>query len=196
MCPPAPSPHDVIWGGECWLFTDFVLNYRSFSGCVCCSRLTKCFFSAVFQTMSLDDRYIITADRDEKIRVSHLRCPYNIQSFCLGHEEWVTEPKGGNKYPQNQAGTLQYYNTTVLQYCSTVLVCCSVSQSFIFIVAVFLSCFVSGLSVPCWSYQLVHVVCCLDQGYVCVPKGSLTHANKYTHTHTPSFNILSFIFSI
>ncbi|KAK2839387.1 hypothetical protein Q5P01_013127 [Channa striata] len=41
-------------------------------------------------TMSPDDRYIITADRDEKIRVSHLRCPYKIQSFCLGHEEFVT----------------------------------------------------------------------------------------------------------
>ncbi|XP_026232404.1 tRNA (guanine-N(7)-)-methyltransferase non-catalytic subunit wdr4 [Anabas testudineus] len=41
-------------------------------------------------TMSPDDRYIITADRDEKIRVSHLRCPYNIQSFCLGHEEFVS----------------------------------------------------------------------------------------------------------
>ncbi|GAA6219759.1 tRNA (guanine-N(7)-)-methyltransferase non-catalytic subunit WDR4 [Lates japonicus] len=41
-------------------------------------------------TMSLDDKYIITADRDEKIRVSHLRCPYNIQSFCLGHQQFVS----------------------------------------------------------------------------------------------------------
>lgn len=46
----------------------------------------------VVQTMSPDDRFIITADRDEKIRVSHLRSPYNIQSFCLGHTQWVTEP--------------------------------------------------------------------------------------------------------
>lgn len=37
--------------------------------------------------MSPDDRFIITADRDEKIRVSHLRSPYNIQSFCLGHTQ-------------------------------------------------------------------------------------------------------------
>ncbi|XP_028993440.1 tRNA (guanine-N(7)-)-methyltransferase non-catalytic subunit wdr4 isoform X2 [Betta splendens] len=41
-------------------------------------------------TMSPDNRYIITADRDEKIRVSCLRCPYNIQSFCLGHQEFVS----------------------------------------------------------------------------------------------------------
>ncbi|KAM9347485.1 tRNA (guanine-N(7)-)-methyltransferase non-catalytic subunit wdr4 isoform 2-T2 [Symphorus nematophorus] len=40
--------------------------------------------------VSPDDRYIITADRDEKIRVSHLRSPYNIQSFCLGHQEFVS----------------------------------------------------------------------------------------------------------
>ncbi|KAE8299033.1 tRNA (guanine-N(7)-)-methyltransferase non-catalytic subunit wdr4 [Larimichthys crocea] len=41
-------------------------------------------------TMSPDDRYVITADRDEKIRVSHLRSPYNIQSFCLGHQQFVS----------------------------------------------------------------------------------------------------------
>ncbi|XP_053732283.1 tRNA (guanine-N(7)-)-methyltransferase non-catalytic subunit wdr4 isoform X2 [Synchiropus splendidus] len=41
-------------------------------------------------TLSHDDEYIITADRDEKIRVSRLRSPHNIQSFCLGHREFVT----------------------------------------------------------------------------------------------------------
>ncbi|XP_035507546.2 tRNA (guanine-N(7)-)-methyltransferase non-catalytic subunit wdr4 [Scophthalmus maximus] len=41
-------------------------------------------------TMSPNDKYIMTADRDEKIRVSHLRCPYNIQSFCLGHQQFVS----------------------------------------------------------------------------------------------------------
>uniref|UniRef100_A0A3B5LSL2 tRNA (guanine-N(7)-)-methyltransferase non-catalytic subunit WDR4 n=1 Tax=Xiphophorus couchianus TaxID=32473 RepID=A0A3B5LSL2_9TELE len=38
-------------------------------------------------TISADDQYIITADRDEKIRVSHRRSPYNIQSYCLGHHQ-------------------------------------------------------------------------------------------------------------
>lgn len=35
-------------------------------------------------------KYIITSDRDEKIRVSHFPNAYNIQSFCLGHKEFVT----------------------------------------------------------------------------------------------------------
>ncbi|KAM9364114.1 tRNA (guanine-N(7)-)-methyltransferase non-catalytic subunit wdr4 isoform 2-T2 [Pholidichthys leucotaenia] len=41
-------------------------------------------------TLSPDDQFIITADRDEKIRVSHLRSPHNIQSFCLGHTQFVS----------------------------------------------------------------------------------------------------------
>eukprot|EP00064_Thunnus_orientalis_P020211 superscaffoldBa00005436_g20343 len=41
-------------------------------------------------TMTPNDKYVITADRDEKIRVSHLRSPYNIQSFCLGHQQFVS----------------------------------------------------------------------------------------------------------
>ncbi|KAK5600761.1 hypothetical protein CRENBAI_010614 [Crenichthys baileyi] len=41
-------------------------------------------------TISPDDQYIITADRDEKIRVSHHGSPYNIQSYCLGHHQFVT----------------------------------------------------------------------------------------------------------
>ncbi|XP_046903233.1 tRNA (guanine-N(7)-)-methyltransferase non-catalytic subunit wdr4 isoform X1 [Hypomesus transpacificus] len=41
-------------------------------------------------TLSPNDKYVITADRDEKIRVSYLKSPYNIQSFCLGHREFVS----------------------------------------------------------------------------------------------------------
>ncbi|XP_043085544.1 tRNA (guanine-N(7)-)-methyltransferase non-catalytic subunit wdr4 [Puntigrus tetrazona] len=41
-------------------------------------------------TLSPDDKYIITADRDEKIRVSFRRSPYNIQAFCLEHREFVS----------------------------------------------------------------------------------------------------------
>ncbi|RVE57761.1 hypothetical protein OJAV_G00202430 [Oryzias javanicus] len=40
--------------------------------------------------VSPDDRFIITADRDEKIRVSHRGSPYNIQAFCLGHRQFVS----------------------------------------------------------------------------------------------------------
>lgn len=35
-------------------------------------------------------RFVITCDRDEKIRVSHFPNAYNIQSYCLGHKEFVT----------------------------------------------------------------------------------------------------------
>ncbi|CAL8387418.1 unnamed protein product [Gadus morhua 'NCC'] len=41
-------------------------------------------------TLSPDDRYVISADRDEKIRVSHLKSPHNIQAFCLAHREFVS----------------------------------------------------------------------------------------------------------
>ncbi|XP_055071655.2 tRNA (guanine-N(7)-)-methyltransferase non-catalytic subunit wdr4 isoform X1 [Misgurnus anguillicaudatus] len=41
-------------------------------------------------TLSPDDKYIITADRDEKIRISFRLQPYNIQAFCLGHKEFVS----------------------------------------------------------------------------------------------------------
>ncbi|XP_065203322.1 tRNA (guanine-N(7)-)-methyltransferase non-catalytic subunit wuho [Planococcus citri] len=37
-----------------------------------------------------DSKYIITCDRDEKIRVSCYPNGYNIQCFCLGHTEFVT----------------------------------------------------------------------------------------------------------
>ncbi|XP_028823999.1 tRNA (guanine-N(7)-)-methyltransferase non-catalytic subunit wdr4 isoform X2 [Denticeps clupeoides] len=41
-------------------------------------------------TVTPDNKFSITADRDEKIRVSCLRGPHNIQSFCLGHTEFVS----------------------------------------------------------------------------------------------------------
>jgi len=37
-----------------------------------------------------DMRYILTTDRDEKIRVSMFPNCYNIMSYCLGHEKFVT----------------------------------------------------------------------------------------------------------
>ncbi|XP_031521637.1 tRNA (guanine-N(7)-)-methyltransferase non-catalytic subunit WDR4 isoform X4 [Papio anubis] len=40
--------------------------------------------------VSPDDRFILTADRDEKIRVSWAAAPHSIESFCLGHTEFVS----------------------------------------------------------------------------------------------------------
>ncbi|KAJ8975504.1 hypothetical protein NQ317_010619 [Molorchus minor] len=42
-------------------------------------------------TISECGKYIITCDRDEKIRVSCFPNAYNIVSFCLGHKEFVTK---------------------------------------------------------------------------------------------------------
>lgn len=36
------------------------------------------------------NKYIVTCDRDEKIRVSHYPNSYNILTYCLGHKEFVT----------------------------------------------------------------------------------------------------------
>lgn len=40
--------------------------------------------------VSPDDRYVLTADRDEKIRVSWALAPHSIEAFCLGHTEFVS----------------------------------------------------------------------------------------------------------
>lgn len=37
-----------------------------------------------------DEKFIITCDRDEKIRVSCFPNAYNINSYCLGHDDFVT----------------------------------------------------------------------------------------------------------
>lgn len=37
------------------------------------------------------DRFLVTSDRDEKIRVSPLKRPHQIEAFCLGHKEFVSK---------------------------------------------------------------------------------------------------------
>jgi len=40
--------------------------------------------------ITLDSKFVITADRDEKIRVSKFPNSYNIHNYCLGHGDFVT----------------------------------------------------------------------------------------------------------
>lgn len=40
--------------------------------------------------LSLDSKYLATCDRDEKIRISNYPNCYNIESYCLGHTQFVS----------------------------------------------------------------------------------------------------------
>eukprot|EP00741_Cyanophora_paradoxa_P008260 tig00001278_g7990.t1 len=40
---------------------------------------------------SPDGKFVLTADRDEKIRVTNYPRTFEIQNYCLGHEEYVTK---------------------------------------------------------------------------------------------------------
>ncbi|XP_026755521.1 tRNA (guanine-N(7)-)-methyltransferase non-catalytic subunit wuho [Galleria mellonella] len=54
-----------------------------------------------------DGKYIISCDRDEKIRVSNYPNTYNIQTFCLGHKEFVNHIEilpHDNKYLTSTSG--------------------------------------------------------------------------------------------
>ncbi|KAJ2554289.1 hypothetical protein EV175_002637 [Coemansia sp. RSA 1933] len=49
-----------------------------------------CDVKFTLSTPAAPQQYILTCDRDEKIRVSKYPNSYNIQAFCLGHTEFVT----------------------------------------------------------------------------------------------------------
>ena len=46
---------------------------------------------SLISDMLVHDAYLITADRDEKIRISRLNAPFVIESFCLGHVQFVSK---------------------------------------------------------------------------------------------------------
>ncbi|KAJ2400279.1 hypothetical protein GGI23_002136 [Coemansia sp. RSA 2559] len=46
-------------------------------------------------------QYVLTCDRDEKIRISKYPNAYNIQAFCLGHTEFVTSISTAPFAPEN-----------------------------------------------------------------------------------------------
>ena len=52
-----------------------------------CRLFLKNSFHLLKQVITKDDKFLITSDRDEKIRVSCYPNSYNIHSFCLGSLE-------------------------------------------------------------------------------------------------------------
>ncbi|KAK3838189.1 MAG: WD40-repeat-containing domain protein [Linnemannia gamsii] len=58
--------------------------------------------------LTADNKYVITADRDEHIRVSQYPKGHNIETYCLGHTSFVTSirilPGASQKYLISGAG--------------------------------------------------------------------------------------------
>lgn len=59
-------------------------------------------------------KFVITCDRDEKIRVSCYPNSYNIMSYCLGHREFVTNIEILNEclISASGDGTIRFWNFT------------------------------------------------------------------------------------
>jgi len=55
--------------------------------------------------------YVITCDTDERVRISDVTKPYVIQSFCLGHHEFVHKcvPVGGNLVTTSGDGSVKMW---------------------------------------------------------------------------------------
>ncbi|PVG04711.1 hypothetical protein CPB86DRAFT_692525 [Serendipita vermifera] len=49
--------------------------------------------SLTTMSLTLDERFILTADRDEHIRVSHFPRGYDIEQYCLGHTKYISAMK-------------------------------------------------------------------------------------------------------
>ncbi|KAJ1663237.1 hypothetical protein IW140_001043 [Coemansia sp. RSA 1813] len=78
-----------------------------------------------FGTSPNTQQYILTCDRDEKIRISKYPNAYNIQSFCLGHTEFVTTIATAPFGPENAVtgsgdGTVRLWDVASGQLLQTV----------------------------------------------------------------------------
>ncbi|XP_075287551.1 tRNA (guanine-N(7)-)-methyltransferase non-catalytic subunit WDR4 isoform X2 [Opisthocomus hoazin] len=87
-------------------------------------------------TLSPDDQYILTADRDEKIRVSLAKAPYIIVSFCLGHREFVSKILVTPNYPDLLLSASGKYTVSRITYCCqgsyAAILCDSIPTVYVF----------------------------------------------------------------
>jgi tRNA (guanine-N(7)-)-methyltransferase subunit TRM82 len=76
ILPPPPKPQNSLGGRK-----SLVAHYNPSDGTLVLGHASLLTAMALTQ----DEKYIITADRDEHIRVSHYPEGYDIERFCLGH---------------------------------------------------------------------------------------------------------------
>ncbi|XP_004925220.1 tRNA (guanine-N(7)-)-methyltransferase non-catalytic subunit wuho [Bombyx mori] len=74
---------------------------------------------------TIDEKYIITCDRDEKIRISCYPNTYNIETYCLGHKEFVKNieilPNNYNYLISTSGdGTVKLWDYVKGQLCHTI----------------------------------------------------------------------------
>ncbi|XP_054021722.1 tRNA (guanine-N(7)-)-methyltransferase non-catalytic subunit WDR4 [Dryobates pubescens] len=108
--------------------------------------------------LSPDDRYIITADRDEKIRVSLAKASHNIVSFCLGHKEFVSKILVIPNYPDLLLSASGDSTLRLWEYKSGEEVyCCHLSS-------------ISGpeTTKPDQKYPVSRITYCCEGGYVAI----------------------------
>lgn len=68
-------------------------------------------------TLSSDGKFVITGDKDEHVRVSNYPYGFDIQSFCLGHTEFISGLLVSKKFPRvlvsgSGDGTLKLWDLT------------------------------------------------------------------------------------
>ncbi|KAM7032059.1 tRNA (guanine-N(7)-)-methyltransferase non-catalytic subunit WDR4 isoform 2-T2 [Passerculus sandwichensis] len=86
--------------------------------------------------LSADDQYILTADRDEKIRVSLTKAPYSIVSYCMGHREFVSKILVIPNCPDLLLSASGKYTVSRITYCCqggyVAILCDSIPTVYIF----------------------------------------------------------------
>jgi len=84
--PPPPKPENSLEGRK-----SLVAHHNPSDGILLLGHASLLTAMALTQ----DENYIITADRDEHIRVSHYPDGHSIERFCLGHTKCVRTSQFG-----------------------------------------------------------------------------------------------------